>query len=171
VPLRILTNITTPPDGGKNAAPGMVVVDQLRTILSVVTSQLRQFERKAGLGGSQLWALSLIAGSDPMGVSELANAMGIHQSTASNLLKPMMERELIIATRTEEDRRAVRLQITAKGKRLMAKAPGPMTGVLAESVAELDPATVRRLERDLARLVELMQDDAPKATGKAAKRS
>jgi hypothetical protein len=45
------------------------------------------------------------------------------------------------------------LRVLPSGQRLLRKAPGPFAGVLPEALARLDQATLRRLERDLGRLI------------------
>ncbi|RYD66295.1 MAG: MarR family transcriptional regulator [Sphingomonadales bacterium] len=157
MPLRLFKNLDPLPDPASTAEPGTGVASHLRTILLLVTSQFREMEQKSGLAATQIWALNVVAANESLGVSALADTMGIHQSTASNILKPLLERGLVDAKRSGEDRRAVHLKLTAKGKRLLAKAPGPFTGVLTAGSGELDPATLRRLERDLGRLVEVLQ--------------
>jgi DNA-binding MarR family transcriptional regulator len=130
------------------------VLRRFRLVFNAVKSHFRAVENKAGISGAQLWALSVVQASPGLGVGELARAMDIHQSTASNLLRVLVDKGLVVSGRGGEDRRAVQLQVTAKGARLLAKAPGPFTGVLPEALSRLDKATLARLDRDLARLIE-----------------
>jgi len=48
----------------------------------------------------------------------------------------------------------VQLQLTARGAKALAKAPGPFSGVLPEALGRLDKKTLARLDRDLAMLIE-----------------
>ena len=82
--------------------------------------------------------------------------MDVHQSTASNLIKPLLESGLLVAERSGTDRRAVELRISAPGARVLKKAPGPFTGVLPDALARLDAPTLGRLERDLGKLIEVL---------------
>ena len=65
----------------------------------------------------------------------------------------------MVADRGGEDRRAVQLRTTARAGRVLAKAPGPFTGVLPEAIGRLDKATLARLDRDLARLIAELGGD------------
>ena len=145
--------------GAASADPAARVLRRFRVVFNAVRSHFRAVETKAGISGAQLWALSVIHAHPGIGVGELARAMDVHQSTASNLLRVLVERNLVVAERAGEDRRAVQLQATARAARLLAKAPGPFTGVLPEALGRLDKATLARLDRDLARLIEELGAD------------
>lgn len=133
--------------------PAARVLRRFRLVFNAVKSHFRAVETKAGISGAQLWALSVVQAQPGIGVGELARAMDIHQSTASNLLRALLEKNLVAAERGGEDRRAVQLQVTARGAKVIAKAPGPFTGVLPEALARLDKKTLARLDRDLAVLI------------------
>ena len=136
------------------------VLRQFRQILNTVKTHFRQVEKKVGLGGAQVWALSVIGSRPGIGVNELAQAMNIHQSTASNLVKTLVERELVTMDRHEGDRRAVKLRLLPTGAKVLKRSPGPFAGVLPEALASLDQKTLKRLETDLAKLiVELKADE------------
>lgn len=136
--------------------PAARVLRRFRMVFNTVKTHFRAVERKAGVSGAQVWALSVVASEPDIGVGALARAMDIHQSTASNLLKPLLEGGLLLAERSGNDRRAVHLRITPAGTRVLRKAPGPFTGVLPDALAHLDAATLARLDRDLGRLIEVI---------------
>lgn len=149
--------------GGESSADPVAparVLRQFRVLFNAVRSHFREVERAAGIGGAQLWALSEVSASPGMGLGELAAALDIHQSTASNLVKALLERKLITLARRTDDRRAVQLTLTAEGAALLEKAPTPFRGVLPTALGELDPAVLVRLEDDLAALIGLLQAGA-----------
>lgn len=137
--------------------PATRVLRRFRLVFNTVKSHFRSVEKKAGLAGAQVWALSVVAGQPGIGVGALARAMDIHQSTASNLLKPLLESGLLAADRSGTDRRAVHLRITPQGRKVLLKAPAPFSGVLPDALARLDAATLARLDRDLGKLVEVLE--------------
>jgi DNA-binding MarR family transcriptional regulator len=124
-----------------------------------VKAHFREVEKKAGVAGAQVWALSVIRDEPGIGVGGLAKALDIHQSTASNLVKPLIEGGLIVSSRTESDRRALQLNITPKGRAVLKKAPGPAAGLLPDALAGLDSATLGRLDKDLNKLIALLHAD------------
>jgi DNA-binding MarR family transcriptional regulator len=139
--------------------PATRVLRQFRIVFNAVKTHFRQVEREAGLGGAQLWALSVIAQSPGIGVTELARSLDIHQSTASNLVRTLTARGLVSAAREGFDRRGVALRPLPAAEALLQSAPLPFAGVLPDALSSLDAATLERLEADLARLIALLAAD------------
>lgn len=143
-----------PAAAATSSEPATRVLRRFRLVFNSVKTHFRAVENRAGISGAQLWALSVIQAQPGLGVGDLARAMDIHQSTASNLLRALTEKDLVRTERAGEDRRAVQLEVTARGARALAKAPGPFAGVLPDALRRLDARTLARLDRDLARLIE-----------------
>ena len=138
----------------------MRVLRQFRIVFNAVKSHFRQVEREAGLGGAQLWALSVIDRHPGIGATGLARELDIHQSTASNLVRGLVERGFVTASREGADRRNVALHLQPAGREVLQRAPLPFAGVLPDALASLDEAALLRLEQDLGRLIaELAADD------------
>jgi DNA-binding MarR family transcriptional regulator len=140
------------------------VLRQFRIVFNAVKTHFQQVERKAGIGGAQVWALSVIRDRPGLGVNELAAALNIRQPTASNMVKSLVQQELIDVRREAADRRAVQLHATPNGRKVLRRAPGPFAGVLPEALATLDPATLRRLEIDLAEVIQRLGADTAAGT-------
>ena len=139
------------------------VLRRFRQVFTAVRSHFQQVEKRAGIGGAQFWALGVIGERPGIGVTELARAMHVHQSTTSNLVRGLVERGLVRTAREGSDRRAVQLHLTPQASPVLERAPGPYAGVLPQALERLDAATLARLEADLSRLVEALGvgDDAP----------
>ena len=147
------------PSGSEIGEPAARVLRRFRLVFNAVKTHFQQVEKKAGVGGAQLWALSIIRGRAGIGVNDLARAMDVHQSTASNLVKSLVDRELVVAAKDGPDRRAVQLRITAAGGTVLRRAPGPLTGVLPQALASLDAKTLARLDKDLDELIMALGAD------------
>jgi DNA-binding MarR family transcriptional regulator len=128
-------------------------------VFNAVKTHFQQIEKRAGVGGAQLWTLSVIQANPGIGVNALARSMDIHQTTASNLVKSLVVEKMIAAERSRPDRRAVQLTVLPAGKRVLEKAPGPFAGVLPEALAQLDPETLQRLDHDLSLLIKALAAD------------
>lgn len=135
------------------------VLRQFRLVFNTIKSHFQQMERRAGVGGAQVWALSVIRERPGIGVNELARALDVRQPTASNLVKALAEQDMIEVRRDERDGRAVMLHLQAGGARVLRRAPGPFTGVLPEALSALDPTTLARLEKDLGELIAVLGAD------------
>lgn len=156
---------TIPPDPAAEAdpapeqLPAVRVLRHFRVVFNAVKTHFQQVEKRAGIGGAQVWALSVIQAHPGLGVSDLSRRMDIHQTTASNLVKSMVSAGLARTARREDDRRAVSLHITDAGAAVLDRAPGPFAGVLPQALSEMDPSTLERLDQDLLRLIERLQPE------------
>ena len=135
------------------------VLRRFRLVFNAVKTHFQQTEKRAGVGGAQVWALSVIRAERGIGVSGLARAMDIHQTTASNLVRALVGAGMVAAEKNGPDRRAVQLRILPAGTQVLRKARGPFAGVLPEALAGLDPGTLRRLDEDLAVLISALDAD------------
>lgn len=136
------------------------VLRQFRVVFNAVKTHFQQMEKKAGIGGAQVWALSIVADRSGIGMGALGQAMHIRQSTTSNLVKTLVLRELLRAEKDDKDKRAVRLFITPAGRQILKQTPAPWAGVLPAALERMDAATLRRMEKDLAALISLLGEDA-----------
>ncbi|MEO6407527.1 MAG: MarR family winged helix-turn-helix transcriptional regulator [Burkholderiaceae bacterium] len=139
--------------------PEVHVLRRFRLVFNAVKTHFQQVEKKAGVGGAQLWALSVIRATPGIGVNSLAAAMDVHQTTASNLVKTLVTAEMITAEKNGPDRRAVQLRVLPSGNRVLRKAPGPFAGVLPGALATLDAETLKRLDHDLGLLIDALHAD------------
>ena len=161
-------NVTPPVAVSAIAERGLIgpevrVLRRFRLVFNAVKTHFQQVEKKAGVGGAQLWALSVIYAHPGIGVNSLAAFMDVHQTTASNLVKALVTADMIVADRNAPDRRAVQLRVLPAGAQVLKKAPGPFAGVLPDALATLDVETLERMDRDLALLIAALHAD-----GKAA---
>lgn len=152
-PETLAVNQPPAPDGAVR------VLRQFRLVFNTVKTHFQQMEKRAGLGGAQVWALSVVRDRPGIGVNDLARALDVRQPTASNLVKALAEQELIEVRKSERDGRAVMLHLRPAGARVLRRVPGPFTGVLPEALATLDPVTLDRLEQDLAVLIRVLGAD------------
>lgn len=153
---------TTSPTATDDDAPARVL-KRFRQVFTAARAHFQQIEKKIGVGGAQLWALGVVGSQPGIGVNQLARAMQVHQSTASNLVRGLVERDLVQTTRDGADRRAVQLRLTVSAEAMLARAPGPYTGLLPQALSQLDPGLLDRMEADLTELIHAMGmgDDAP----------
>ena len=135
----------------------------------VVFGSARRYDahvrRATGIPGSLLWALSEIEQAAGMSVGDLSAGMALHQTTASNLVNDLVQHGLIDRTRGSQDRRIVRLAVSAKGRKLLQRAPQPHAGLLVDGLKRLNARQLSQLSHGLGALVEGMLNAARKAAG------
>ena len=142
-----------------NEEAAIAVLRQFRQVFNAVKSHFQQVEKTVGIGGAQVWALSVVREHPGIGVGALAKAMSIHQSTASNLVRTLIDREMVVAVKQGADRRAVQLNLLPAGAKVLKNAPGPFAGVLPDALKALSPDALARLQVDLAQLIVLIDAD------------
>jgi len=147
------------PAAANDDDPAVAVLRQFRQVFNAVKSHFQQVEKTVGLGGAQVWALSVVREQPGIGVGALAKAMSIHQSTASNLVRTLIEREMVSAAKQGTDRRTVQLSLLPAGAEVLRNAPGPFAGLLPDALKSLPPETLARLRADLAQLIVAVAAD------------
>src|SRR5919106_1799594 len=92
-PIKIEPDQTEAPED--RTAKIQSVIESLRVIFKSVQRYSTMIEAQYDLSVNQLWALWELSKSPGLKVSELATAVSIHLSTASNLLDKLEQRSLI----------------------------------------------------------------------------
>lgn len=138
----------------------------LRLVRAVHTG-MRNIDRSHRLSGSQLWALWQISAQPGQRVSELADALQIHPSTASNLLDKLEARGFVRRERRDLDNRVVRLYLTKAGVGLVRQVPGPMQGVLRNALQQTSAPMLAALCQGVTSVLDLM-DRPPRPFGLGA---
>ena len=126
---------------------------RFRRIVGSAKHHFRSVQAECGISGAELWALWQVSVEPGLRVGQLARRLSIHQSTASNLLKQLQAKGLIVHTRKGLDQRVVSVFLTDTGEEVLKKAPEPVRGVLAEAVDRLSGKALRQLNKALQSLL------------------
>ncbi len=134
------------------------VLQQFRVIYGTMRQYFRLIEQCCGLPGSQMWILQEVERAPAIGVTELAQRLGIHQSTCSQLVERLVGQGYLEKQKTAADRRRVGLVLAASGRDVIARLPGPAEGVLPAALAGLPEVALKTLNINLAELISHLQD-------------
>jgi len=150
-----------PPDVAptNRAAADLAFSEVLRLVRTVQTG-MQNIDSGHGLSGSQLWALWQISAQSGRRVSELAEALHIHASTASNLLDKLEVRGLVRRERRDQDNRVVRLYLSDAGAELVKQIPGPMQGKLRGALQKVPRPVLDGLLEGVISLLGIMEATA-----------
>jgi DNA-binding MarR family transcriptional regulator len=135
------------------------VLRRFRVVFNAIHTHFQQLEKQVGLGGAQVLALSVIRDSPGIGMGTLAKSIDVHQSTASNLVKTLLRKEMISMTKEANDRRNVQLNISPSGLSVLEQVAGPFEGALPEALRQLPEATLLRLDQGLGELIGSLKAD------------
>jgi len=146
------------PEASKD--PAVESLRRFRQVFAAVRTHFRQVEQITGTGAAQLRALSLLRERPGLRISELAQAMDIHQSTASNLVKTLVDRKLVSGLRSGQDARVLHLNLQPAGEKVLQRLQGQhYIGVLPQALQTLPPRVLKRMNADLDLLLAAMQAD------------
>jgi DNA-binding MarR family transcriptional regulator len=134
----------------------MNVLKEFRLIFKSVKRHFQWVEKQTGISGAQLWAMAAVVEQPGIRVTELGKTMAIHQSTTSNLVERLVQADLMRRERSAADQRVVQLYPTAKGTRLVRKAPVSVRGVLLDGLEKLNPKELAVLNASLRTLIDRM---------------
>lgn len=169
-PARRIPRRTTARTAAPNEAGGashrqrtLAALRKFRQVFQAVQRHYHWVESRCGVSGAQMWALYEIARLPGLRVGDLARAMSVHQSTASNLLERLEGRGLIRRERGGPDQRVVYLFPTPAGTELLEQAPAPARGVLQEALHHLPDASLDALSACLDQLLAQMAVKAEEA--------
>ena len=143
------------------ASPTPAAVEALKRFRAIFRSarhHLQDIEQRCGISGSQLWALSVVVERPGTRVKDLAQALAIQQSTASNLVEQLARQSLLRRERDRFDQRIVLLFPTEMGISTIERAPRPLAGILPNALSRLDPARLETLNLLLHEIAEGLRE-------------
>jgi DNA-binding MarR family transcriptional regulator len=132
-----------------------VALDAFRHIVQALRAG-RAGEGRAGLGSAQLFALQQIADHPDASINEVAAFTCTHQSSVSVVIQRLVRQRLVAKVTSNQDRRRQRLAVTAKGRRLLSRAPVAVQERLIKAIAALPAADRRALARALSAVARLV---------------
>ena len=118
-------------------------VNRLRIALGRISRLVDRQVSGDGLTRTQLSTLGTVARERTLGVRELAEVEGLNPTMCSRVVGKLESAGYVRRAQGEDDRREVRVEITAAGSRFHTKLRAQRSRLLAERLAEL-PAKQRR---------------------------
>ena len=149
----------------QNNIQAALALKQFRVIFRSIKKHSQSIEKKCQVSGSQLWALALVAETPGIRVTELADKLSIHQSTASNLIDQLVHKKLLRRERAASDNRVVKLYLTEAGGSVVRQAPKPLRGLLLDALEQLPSEMLVQLNSRLGELLHAMKSRDENAGG------
>lgn len=125
-------------------------------LVRAVQIGMQNIDGRHGLSGSQLWALWHVSARPGLRVSDLADAMHVRHSTASNMLDKLEQRALVERQRQTSDTRVVRLYLTEAGQGVVRDVPGPLQGRLRKALQAMPRDELLAMHGGLTRVIETL---------------
>ncbi len=135
------------------------VSDGLARIGMVMKSEAWKQAGPAGLTPTQAQILVLLnARGGALRLSEVAEDLAVSPATASEAVGSLVEKRLVQKTPAVDDRRAVAIRLTARGRQRAVRT-GQWPDVLAGAVGALDPREQEVLLRALTKMIRKLQQE------------
>lgn len=109
----------------------------MRRIVRSVQALLADNAGQAGLNQSDFQALVRLVAADGLPGAELRRILGMTSSSITELADRLESAKMIARTRSPTDRRLVVLKPTARGRKAVERALGPVLGSMAAALDEL----------------------------------
>lgn len=132
------------------------VLTALRRITRAIDIHSRHLANNFGMTGPQLVCLRTIGQRGPLTSSELARHVALSQATLTGIIDRLAARQLVRRTRSSQDRRFVRVAITAAGRALLAEAPSALQETFVRGLRELPVAARENVCGTLEQIVAMM---------------
>jgi DNA-binding MarR family transcriptional regulator len=123
------------------------IADRLHSAAIHLLRRAAEEDREAGLSRARLSALSVVVFRGPLTLGELAAAEGVRSATMSGIVNGLERDGLVRRRRHGTDRRAVQVEATASGRRLLARARTRRIALVASKLADLTQADLHVLRR------------------------
>lgn len=136
------------------------ILNRLRLLVRALRKFDRQAQTRYGLGAAQMFILHVLSHEDAISLNELADRTATDQSSVSLAVTRLVEEGHVTRSPSAEDRRQVRLSLTAKGRAVVRRAPPAAQERILESVQAMSA----RERGELTALLDKLLDglNAPK---------
>jgi DNA-binding MarR family transcriptional regulator len=130
------------------------VADRLHSAAIHLLRRAAEEDREAGISRARLSALSVVVFRGPLRLGALAEAEGVRSATMTGIVNGL-ERDGLVRRRPHgSDRRAVSIEATAAGRRLLDRARTARIDLIASGLGDLSREEVEVI----ARAVDLLDE-------------
>lgn len=128
----------------------------LRQIVRGLRVASRQVEAASAISSAQLFVLQQLAAALPLSLRELADRTMTDRTSVAHLVERLENKGYLERSRSARDRRRYEVTITAKGRRVLTRAPVSPTSRLLDAMEHLPTAELHLLARSLRQLAHAL---------------
>ena len=121
------------------------IADILHSAAIHLLRRASERDRTAKISPARLSALSVVVFRGPLTLGELATAEGVRSATMSGIVNGLEAERLVRRRPHAADRRAVRIEATAAGRRLLDRARTQRIELVASRLSDLSTEQLRLL--------------------------
>ena len=105
------------------AEDAKAILNRVRQLVRALRAFDKEAQSRFGVGAAQMFILHVLAEETELSLNELADRTATDQSSASLAVGRLVEDEYVRRVVSTEDRRQVKLSLTAKGRTLARRSP------------------------------------------------
>ena len=139
--------------------PALDVADALHSACIRILRRVRAADDETGLSAPKLSALSVLVFAGPMSLTQLARAEQVTAPTMSKLVADLQGEGLAAKRADREDKRGVRIEVTAKGKALFDAGRRGRLNLLRAKLAKLPKPELEKLREAAALMLRVAAGD------------
>jgi DNA-binding MarR family transcriptional regulator len=143
---------------GSARATDREIADRLHSAAIHLLRRVRRTDTLTGIPAAQLSALSVLMGG-PRTLGEMATAEQVRPPTMSTLVRDMERAGLVRRSGDADDARVVRLEMTPKGRRLLAKGREMRIADIERRIRRLRPDEAGTVADAVAIVERMLKDD------------
>lgn len=132
---------------------------ELRYVSTIIKHNGRKILKNYTITPPQFIALQWLFEHGDMTIGELSNKMFLAFSTTTDLVDRMEANDLVKRIRDTKDRRVVRIQLLAEGKRIIAEVIDKRCDYLNSVLSDFDEEEVKQFSQMLSKLHAEMKKD------------
>ncbi|HYR93292.1 MAG TPA: MarR family transcriptional regulator [Methylomirabilota bacterium] len=134
------------------------IADSLHSAAIHLLRRVRRTDTLTGIPAAQLSALSVLMGG-PRTLGEMATAEQVRPPTMSTLVRDMELAGLVRRSGDADDARVVRLEMTAKGRRVLAKGREMRIADIERRIRRLRPDEAGTVAQAVTIVERMLKDD------------
>lgn len=131
---------------------------KLRYISHIIKRKGREILRHYSITPPQFLALQWLYDEGDMTIGDLSKKMHLAFSTTTDIIDRLEKNGLVKRIKDKDDRRVVQIQLLAEGKSIISEVIKKRQLYLSEILSEYSQEDVRRLQSELAKLLDKMKD-------------
>jgi len=114
------------------------VLTALRRVARATSLYSNHIQQEYGLTVPQLLVLREVEEKGAVSGTDLADAVNLSQPTVTGIVNRLEKRELVVRTRSMDDKRMIFISVTVPGKDLLRDAPPPMQSQFVNEFRRLE---------------------------------
>ena len=146
----------------RHDADGKRILNSIRQLVRALRLYDREAQTKHGISAAQTFVLHVLSEQEGLSLNEVAERTATDQSSASVVVQRLVDAGLVSRTAREDDRRHVELKLTARGRKVVLKAPPPAQQRILEAVSAMSARERKAFAESFETFVDSMGVRGPK---------